>query len=156
MDPVQEKPHRLATHNYSGYSAVAFTCCIADRKLCFTENQAVRAIEKILLESLTRYRVAAHAYLFMPDHLHLLIQGEKRDANLYECIVHFKQRSGFWLTKNTYARWQKDFYDHVLRQGEEIEKHVRYILENPVRKNIVENWKTYPYKGSTLYDFSQW
>ncbi len=153
---MQEKHHRLQQSLYSGHRAIAFTCCIEDRKKCFTNDPTFRAIENLFLQSLQKYKVDAHVYLFMPDHLHLLLEGKTIDANLYECMVHFKQRSGFWLSKNLATRWQKDFYDHILRKDEEIEKHVRYILENPVRKGIVENWKTYPYKGSTVYNFDQW
>jgi hypothetical protein len=43
-----------------------------------------------------------------------------------------------------------------LRKEEDIKKHVMYILNNPVRKGIVENWKNYPYKGSTKFDFNEW
>ena len=29
--------------------------------------------------------------------------------------------------------WQKSFYDHIIRDREDYEKHVRYICENPLR-----------------------
>lgn len=53
-------------------------------------------------------------------------------------------------------KWQKDFYDHILRKDEDVKKHVMYILNNPVRRGIVENWKDYPYKGSTKFNFYEW
>ena len=34
-------------------------------------------------------------------------------------------------------------------------EHVRYILYNPVRKQLVENWKDYKYKGSQVYDLNE-
>lgn len=93
----------------------------------------------------------------MPDHAHVLLQGTDEDSDLWKCIVDFKQRTGFWLSQNKYSEeWQKDFYDHILRKEEDVVKHVRYILNNPVRKRIVENWKDYPFKGSTIYNFDEW
>ncbi|OGL65016.1 hypothetical protein A3B21_05370 [Candidatus Uhrbacteria bacterium RIFCSPLOWO2_01_FULL_47_24] len=153
---VKEKPHRLDPALYRGHRAVAFTCCIEERKTYFTNNDTFLPIKELLIDSLQKYATDAHVYLFMPDHLHVLLEGKQEHSNLYECVVNFKQRSGFWFSKNIGARWQKDFYDHVLRADEEIEKHVRYILENPVRKGITNDWKSYPYKGSTIYDFSTW
>ena len=46
------------------------------------------------------------------------------------------------------VRWQKDFYDHVIRTHEDIAAQVRYILDNPVRKGLVSSWEDYPFKGS--------
>jgi len=47
--------------------------------------------------------------------------------------------------------WQKSFYDHVLRQDEDVQHTVNYILGNPVRNQMVEQARDYPYSGSLLY-----
>lgn len=44
--------------------------------------------------------------------------------------------------------WQKDFYDHIIRNHEDIAVQVKYILDNPVRKGLVSSWQEYPFKGS--------
>jgi hypothetical protein len=41
--------------------------------------------------------------------------------------------------------------DFILDRSE-----IDYILTNPVRKGLVNNWKDYPLKGSTIHDFSKW
>ena len=102
-------------------------------------------------------RVAERDKHDMPDHGHLLIEGKLEESDLWQSIVNFKRKSGYWLTRNHPSEeWQKDFYDHILRKDEDLMKQVRYILGNPVRRGLVEDWKTYPYKGSTLYDFDEW
>jgi len=45
-------------------------------------------------------------------------------------------------------KWQKDFYDHVIREHEDLSTQARYILDNPVRKEIVSSWQEYPYIGA--------
>ena len=45
-------------------------------------------------------------------------------------------------------KWQKDFYDHVMRKHEDIVTQVKYVLDNPVRKGFVSTWEEYPFKGS--------
>jgi len=51
-------------------------------------------------------------------------------------------------TTNPGIKWQKDFYDHVIRKDNDIATHVRYILDNPVRRGLVSLWQEYPFKGS--------
>jgi len=64
-------------------------------------------------------------------------------------IGDYKQRLGFWLYKNCPdVKWQKDFYDHVIKKDTNIATHVRYLLDNPVRRGIVSCWQDYLYKGS--------
>ena len=149
----------------------------------FTNGNIFRVMEDIFLSSLDKFLVDAYVYLFMPDHLHMLLEGKEKDSDIRKCVIDFKQKSGYWFAKQqrngsrnlqvaqdiggTQAKacgyltpglinWQKDFYDHIMRKDEDIKKHVRYILENPLRKGIVVNWKEYPYKGSTLYNFNEW
>lgn len=109
------------------------------------------------MEALAKAKCEAHVFLFMPDHCHMLIEGITEESDLWQCMVDFKQKSGYWLCKDDSSKkWQKDFYDHILRRDDDLNKQVRYILGNPLRKGLVEDWREYPYKGSTLYDFSQW
>lgn len=93
----------------------------------------------------------------MPDHCHLLIEGKTTDSDLIRFMKDFKQKSGYWLSKNAAGiKWQKDFYDHILRRDEDIKKQVCYILENPIRKGFADNWKEFQFKGSTMYNFNEW
>lgn len=172
MTTIRERKHRLSSILYRGMVAVSFTACIASRKPQFTNAEVFTDLSQIIFDSLKRWSCDAHVYLFMPDHCHLLIQGKSADSDLLGFMKDFKQRSGYWFYKycsrNLYGcgsagvkpaatiKWQKDFYDHILRKDEDIGKQVRYILENPLRKGLVENWKEYPYKGSTLHDFETW
>lgn len=64
----------------------------------------------------------------------------------YAC---YKQKTGFWMSVNKAGfKWQKDFYDHVIKSNEDIAVLVRYILDNPVRKGMATSWEEYTFKGS--------
>ena len=152
-----ERKHRLTPDLYKGNICCAFTCCIKDRFPLFVDNEPFKLFEEKLLASLKKFHCDAHVYLFMPDHVHLLLDSEYDEGDVRKAIIDFKQQTGYWFSKNKPAiKWQKDFYDHVLRKEEDLEKHVYYILENPIRKGLVTDWKKYPYKGSTIYDFNEW
>jgi REP element-mobilizing transposase RayT len=78
-----------------------------------------------------------------------MITGTRGDSDIWKVIVSYKQKTGFWMSKNKpEARWQKDFYDHVIRTNEDVATQVKYTLDNPVRKGLVSSWEEYPFKGS--------
>jgi hypothetical protein len=79
----------------------------------------------------------------------MIITGTHEDADLIKIITEYKQKTGYWLSKNRIGiRWQKDFYDHIIKKNENLSTQVRYILDNPVRKGLVSHWYEYCYKGS--------
>jgi putative transposase len=85
----------------------------------------------------------------MPDHQHMIITGTASDSDLWKTAVSYKQKTGFWMSTNHPGmKWQKDFYDHTIRRDAGLATHVRYILDNPVRKGLVSSWQEYAFKGS--------
>ena len=85
----------------------------------------------------------------MPDHQHLIVTGNDSNSDILLFIKQYKQKTGHWLSQNqSTARWQKDFFDHIIRKDEGRVNVARYILDNPVRKGLVANWQQHPYKGA--------
>jgi REP element-mobilizing transposase RayT len=84
----------------------------------------------------------------MPNHLHLLVQGETDRADLQGFVRRWKQRTGFDYAKKHGVRlWQVGFFDHVLRSEEDTERHVLYILGNPIRAGLANTIGEYPFAG---------
>jgi putative transposase len=93
------------------------------------------------------------AYCFMPDHVHLLIEGEKAEADMRRFTRLLKQKAGYWFKSIYHDKlWQPGYYERVLRDDEATLMVVRYILENPVRKGLVQHFTDYPYLGSLQLD----
>jgi len=92
----------------------------------------------------------------MPDHLHLLIEGTKSNSDMRRFISDYKQFTGF-LAKKKIGRplWQINFFEHVLRKEEDTISVVRYILNNPVRRGLVEDHRNYEFVGSFEIDVIQ-
>ncbi|MCD6351213.1 MAG: transposase [Armatimonadetes bacterium] len=146
---AREKHHRLARHLYRGRVAVAFTMCLRDGKKAFTDVAVVARLKDMLGEELSRFGCSAVVYCFMPDHLHVLVKGKEPEADVLGAIVAFKQRSGYWLRRQgRKVRWQKDFYDHVLREEEDMADVAKYIAHNPVRAGLCETAEEYAFTGS--------
>ncbi|OGU29821.1 MAG: hypothetical protein A2X67_14770 [Ignavibacteria bacterium GWA2_55_11] len=150
---IREKRHRLAAVTYRGIKVVSFTANVKCRTHFFTTVDRFKAFEEMLLRSLKRFECGSDVYLFMPDHAHLMLRGVTESSDVLRAMKLFKQLSGFWLSQNhPTVRWQKDFYDHIVRDEDETGRHIRYILNNPVKQGLVRHWKDYPFMGSTLLD----
>ncbi|MDO8611500.1 MAG: hypothetical protein Q7R32_01595 [Dehalococcoidia bacterium] len=63
----------------------------------------------------------------------------------------FKQMSGYHHRRALGQRlWQKGYYDHVLRSGEDANAVAEYIFHNPVRAGLVESAAQHPFSGGRL------
>jgi len=89
----------------------------------------------------------------MPDHLHLLLSPPGNDLSISQFIGGFKSKSTriAWGYGIRGKLWQGRFYDHILRKKEKMKVVGEYILNNPVRKGIVDDWRKYQYCGIIDY-----
>jgi REP element-mobilizing transposase RayT len=71
--------------------------------------------------------------LLMPDHLHAII-AFPREPGMQTIVRNWKK---FVAGKHS-VNWQRDFFDHRLRDHHELEEKTSYILMNPVRKGLCE------------------
>jgi REP element-mobilizing transposase RayT len=149
---VKEKRHRLTKEFYKGEISVAFTLCIKNDVapgFSLSEPEIVNCFTEILIPTINKESCIVPVYCFMPDHQHLIITGTRGESDIWKVIVSYKQKTGFWMSKNKpEIRWQKDFYDHIIRVNKDVATQVRYILDNPVRKGLASSWEDYPFKGS--------
>jgi REP element-mobilizing transposase RayT len=149
---ITEKRHRLPEEYYGGEVSVAFTLCLKGNVAAgfsLREPEIVKTFIDILTSVVTATGCIVPVYCFMPDHQHLILTGTRGDSNIWKAIINYKQKTGFWMSSNKSGiRWQKNFYDHVIRKHEDITTQIKYILDNPVRKGLVSSWQEYPFKGS--------
>ncbi|MGO9481010.1 MAG: transposase [Candidatus Kryptoniota bacterium] len=157
MNRIREKSHRLQQENYVGFVDAAFSACTRGRVTGLTNICVYEECKQALISEAKFSNCKILVYLFMPDHCHFVLEGASEEADLLHAVYMFKQKTGYWFSKNFKAiAWQKDFYDHILRKDEDAQKHVKYILGNPVRNGIVDEWKDYEFKGSTVLNLGEW
>ena len=153
--PIRERHHRLPRDHYIGMKRGAFTLCIKDRIPIFRNASIAHGVLDLLEALCSEHHARIWVALCMPDHIHMLLEGSSPEADLWALIVRFKQQTGYLLyRRGLTARWQKDFYDHLLRDEEDQENQALYILNNPVRGGLAENWIQYPHKTSTVLDLT--
>ena len=149
----QEKPHRLPPECYRGQVAVAFTACLLEGQTGLNRASVVSPFVKFLGRVGTKHACLVLIYCFMPDHLHVIVHGREDLSDTRQAMVDFKQLSGFWFRSvKSPLRWQKDFYDHIIRKEQDLGAQVRYVAANPVRRKLAQDWRHYPHTGSIGVD----
>lgn len=95
-------------------------------------------------------RIACHAYVVMPDHVHLIFAlGDGQ--TLPAVMTSFGAFTGRQLNALDGSRgrfWQKGFYDHAIRNQADLQAKVDYVLANPIRKGFVLNPEDWPFSAS--------
>ena len=83
-------------------------------------------------------------YCVMPNHVHLVCTVQRNDIPLYKILQSLKRHTGRqsnqFLNREG-AFWHAESYDHVIRNGEELERTLWYVLFNPVKAGLVHSWE---------------
>ena len=145
-------PEHLRSFGYTGANRYFLTMCTNQRARYFVEGQLIALVSEQFQRASREQAFAVIAYCFMPDHVHLLIAGERDDADLKRFTKYAKQYSGFYFRQRTgLALWQRYCYERVLRNAEATPVVARYTIANPVRAGIVQSPADYPFWGSFVY-----
>ena len=64
-----------------------------------------------------------------------------RDIVLSSCCHDHRKQYELYVA----VVWQEESFDHVLRCSEGLDAKVEYVLQNPVRKGLVADWREYPW-----------
>ncbi len=139
---------RIQGFSYRGLYRYSLTVCVHSRRKVFDNAELVAEVLNEIQGAADIERFEVLTYCFMPDHVHLLIEGKTDDADLHRFIKTWKQRTGFKYAKNYGRRlWQVGYFDHVLRSDEDTYRHALYMLGNPVRAGLTQAIGEYPYAG---------
>lgn len=85
-----------------------------------------------------RYRI--FAWCVMPNHVHVVFQPLKGHS-LPEILHSWKSYSAKGanrLLKRAGEFWQHEYYDHLVRDEQDLRRVVRYVLENPRKAGLLK------------------
>jgi putative transposase len=145
-------PGHLNSFDYLGLHRYFLTFCTDNRRHAFVDRAVVDVALQQVLRACADEQFEIIAYCFMPDHLHLLAQGQSDASDCRRFIKRAKQFSGFYYSKQFDAHlWQRYGFERVLRAEDETLVVAKYILANPVRAGLVVNPEDYAFSGSLVY-----
>ena len=153
---ANRRPPRLDPRQYRGLRRYFLTICTHERRRWFTCHDRVDAVRTQLLRTASGYAFEVVAYCFMPDHLHVLAEGQDDSADFLKLASMFKQRSAYEHKNASGGRlWQDGYYDRILREEESNLAVAAYIIRNPVAAGICEDLRSYNGVGSSQYTIEQ-
>jgi putative transposase len=140
---------RLKDFDYSLPYAYFVTIRCFDGKNFLKNNRLAQEVLKCLMELRSKYESKILTYCLMPDHLHLLLSPSENQVGVPRLMQIFKGKTThiFWKLGFKGRLWQKSYYDHIMRSYEDVRETITYILNNPVRKEMVKEISEYPFSG---------
>jgi REP element-mobilizing transposase RayT len=140
----QHLPHEgppLSLNNNEGEIYFITICCIPRGTNQLATPEFWQAMTETLIMREARGEMNCRLALAMPDHLHGLF-GFPSSKPMTKVIAAFKS----WLAKQCDIQWQRDFFDHRLRNIESASEKAKYIRMNPVRAGLVTHPEDWPYQ----------
>ena len=159
---------RLCGHNYARPGAYFVTICTHERECLFGDvingtmglnEYGQIAHEEWVRSGEIRQEIRLDEFVVMPNHVHGIITivgagsprpGSKgaetaplRRPTLGQIVAYFKYQSTKRINEIRGAPgtplWQRNYYEHVVRNEDEWNEIRTYIIENPLRWELDEN-----------------
>ena len=138
----------LAEHTY-----FVTLCCAQRHPLLSSElvkGVTVEALQGLLVRGVKRL----DAYVLMPDHM-LMVMALDGEGDLVGVLREFKKYTGR-KSNQVLGRigpfWQDGYYEHAVRSEPEWRGICQYVLSNPVRAGLCQNWREYLWAGYRPWD----
>lgn len=160
MQPFPKRKHPRLDVGMYRYPCppCSLTIAVKERQEVFGPRHSVftKEVIQILDQYTTTHSIPIHIALIMPDHMHVCAEASPT-RSLIDFIREFKNLvvRHSWQYGHQGSFWQTSFFDHFLRKDEHILTVVRYILNNPLRANLVKYWWEYPCWYSNQYTMEQ-
>lgn len=124
-------------------------------------------IAKIVIDAVyflrSKVRLKLYGFVLMPDHLHIVVSLPEGE-DLSKVMHSLKSFTAKEIIKKGGARcpaskmedgrlvhkkvWQSGYWDYGIRGEKDILVRIKYLLENPVRKGLVESADLYPFSSA--------
>jgi putative transposase len=109
----------------------------------------ISRIAELFIETLLQYRrqgqFKLHAFLVMPDHVHLLLTP---DSMGLEQTVGLIQKGFVQRLASQQAVWEAGMTAHPIRNLHDLESVRAYLHQTPVRAHITSTAELYPYSSA--------
>ena len=138
-------PPRLPRFDYSGSHSHFVTFCTQGRVPLFRDARRAEIVQEALLAYRNAGLFWLHAYCVMPDHVHAYVRLKPNRRHLSRIVAGIKVTCSraFEMPRC----WQRGYWEKVIRAYEDPTDIARYVLMNPVRAGLVNEYTQYPFAG---------
>jgi menaquinone-specific isochorismate synthase len=109
---------------------------------CHFQNFAIAGEVANALRYFDEKRYRLFAWCVMPNHVHVVVRlfSGQTLATVVHSWKSFTAKYANQILGSHGAFWQREYYDHLIRDEEEFERSVRYVSENPAKARL-HNWR---------------
>jgi len=148
---------------YIPNSIIFITTVTKDRIPLFKSTDNVELLQRTIDRVKEKHPFDMIAFSFLPDHFHLLLQLQEGNPNFSVIMMSIKgnftanYKNQYGMTAPT-SLWQRRFWDHIIRNEQDLKNHLDYVHWNPVKHGFVkrpEEWQFSSFMewvGRGIYD----
>ena len=135
----------LPNHSYF------FTVVTANRSPVFAEDKNIQLLRTAFRDVRLRKPFTIEAICVLPDHMHCIwtMQNDCNYSIRWQMIkTYFSRRYRHQHPELKQTKiWQPRYWEHVIRDQDDFNKHVDYIHYNPVKHGLIKSVKDWRYSS---------
>ncbi len=119
-----------------------------NKRISYLSNNDVAEVVRTSLHFYDAKDIKLICYTIMPNHVHLLFHTLEQSLTVDRIMHSIKGFSALEANKILSREgkfWQAESYDHLVRDEDELYRIISYILLNPVKAKLVEDWRDWKY-----------
>ncbi len=154
--PTFKFSHNEPMPNYRRYyipgHPVFLTIVTRNRRPWLAAAECIEVLLQSMRWAKTEYPFRHVAHVILRDHLHWMFVPE--DGTRFSDVIAAVKRDVTWRLKEsgqTGPFWQKRFYDHIIRDDEDLGRHLDYVHFNPVKHGYASRVADHPWSS-----FQEW
>lgn len=123
-----------------------------ERRSILQSNPLCDLLLDVLRENRAKQRFQVHEFVFMRDHVHLILTPAPL-VPLEKAMQFIKGGFSYRAKKEMNFNgeiWQKGYNERRIRNADEYAQHAEYVCMNPVRARLVERPEEYQYSSARL------
>ena len=137
-----------------------FTVVTHSRQPWLTNNDVREALREGIEQTRLRHPFTIDAWVLLPDHLHCIWTLPESDSDFSIRWTHIKQHvsrkcapryvdpakfNESQRKRGEAGFWQRRFWEHLIRDDVDFERHIDYVHWNPVKHGYVDRCIDWPY-----------
>lgn len=138
-------------------AAYFFTVALADRQSRALVDH-VDALRSAFAATIREHPLRVDAMVVLPDHLHAVwrlpegdadfpVRWRKLKARFTRSVGGDYRRSASKIAKRESGLWQRRYWEHLIRDGDDWRRHVEYCWINPVKHGLVSRVQDWPHSS---------
>ena len=137
------------------------TLCLEDRTQQLLTDH-IEAFRQAFRETRAKHFFTLHGMVVLPDHIHMLIRLPENNSDCAVIVSSLKALFSRSLPrgetispsrerKRERGIWQRRYWEHEIRNQEDLNAHIDYIHINPVKHGYVARMADWPYSSFYRY-----